>query len=95
MKKVLAVILTISMFAILMAGCSTTGKPAAPADSSKTESAKKSKVGILVPTNNEWNQIYFEDAKPTAQKLGMEMTVFDPQNDVQQQINFQIGRAHV
>jgi len=86
MKKRIASALVLVMIVTLSAGSvfAAGGKE----ESGKDKGSTLTKVAIIVPTNNEWNQIYYEQAKETAKSLNQVMTVFDPQNDVQQQISF-------
>lgn len=52
------------------------------------EKETRVRIANIIPSNNEWNQIYHEAFAAQAEKYGYEAVQFDAQNDVQQQVNF-------
>jgi ABC-type sugar transport system substrate-binding protein len=89
MKKFLTIVLVTAILALSFSGCTSTSKSAPSNSGNGTGASSKTiKVAVIVPTTNEWNQVYFKAAQEKAKELGMEVTMFDPQNDVQKQVNF-------
>jgi ribose transport system substrate-binding protein len=100
MKKWIAVMTVLAMLAVLMAGCATAASAettaAAPADTTAAQAAttaaaasgEKLKIAFIPTSNIDESMKWFQkNALEEAEALGVEMVVYDPNGDVQKQVN--------
>lgn len=101
MKKLLTIAIAVLMMLSLMVGCTTTDTNSESStdttdetdvstgtDTDNTDSEEVKKFGVIADANNEWNDRLYQGAVDKAEELGgWEIVAFDPQGDVETQIN--------
>ena len=87
-KKLLSVLLCLSLAAGLAVGCGAADKEAKKEKSDSEDSGKKVKIGMtLYSLKNEYTVRLANAAEDEAEKLGIELTVYDGNYDASTQIS--------